>query len=114
MVPVLPAIGRFKTLSLCAVPLWTTPSMIEVIWNADIAIDDLRAIVDEFGLLLAGPLPGGAGRAVAPIVTPNRPPVAILDAIDEGRLHLLAAIAQHRIAGHHAQQRGFAGAERHR
>ena len=31
VVPVLPAMGRSSTLSFCAVPRWTTPSMIETI-----------------------------------------------------------------------------------
>ena len=40
--------------------------------------------------------------------------VAVLDAVDQGRLHALAAIVEHRIGGDHAQQSGLAGAERKR
>ena len=38
---------------------------------------------------------------------------AILDAVDQGRLDLLAAVGEHRIGGRHPQQRRFAGAKRH-
>ena len=40
--------------------------------------------------------------------------VAVLDAVDQGRLDLLAAVGEHRIGGDHAQHRGLAGAERKR
>ena len=42
----------------------------------------------------------------------NRASVAVLDAVDQGRLHPPAAIGEHRIRRDHPHDRGFAGAER--
>ena len=46
-------------------------------------------------------------------MAPDGSPVAVLDAIDERRLDLFAAVVEHGVAGHHAEQRGLRGAERH-
>src|SRR5215831_11385134 len=40
--------------------------------------------------------------------------VTILDAVDQARRDLLAAIVKHRISADHAQERGLASAERER
>ena len=45
-------------------------------------IDDLRAIVDELGLVLAAPFPCVAIDAVAIVMLPDGAAVAILDAVD--------------------------------
>src|SRR5262249_6825906 len=76
-------------------------------------IDDLRAIVDELRLLLAGPFSCRAIGALAIIVLPDGAAVTILDTIDQRRLYLLAAIRDDAVGADHAQQRGFAGAECH-
>src|SRR4051794_41005670 len=55
-------------------------------------VDDLGPIVDKLGLSLTGPLPRGALFASAWVVPPDGTTITILDAIDQRRLHLLAAI----------------------
>src|SRR4029077_7602279 len=77
-------------------------------------IDDLRTVVDQLRLLLTGPFSCGAIWAFAVVMLPDGPAVTILDTVDQRRLYLLAAIGDDAVGADHAQQRGFAGAERHR
>ena len=78
-----------------------------------VRIEDLRAAVDELGLLLPGPGVGLAGLARGLVVAPDGLAPAVLDAVDEGRAHLAPAVGDHAVARRQAQKRRLAGAERH-
>ena len=70
-------------------------------------------VVGDFGLLLVLPGIGLAALADALVVAPDGVTPAVLDAVDERRLHLLAAVRQHAVAGREPHERRLAGAERH-
>ena len=76
-------------------------------------IQHLLAAIDQLRLGLVLPAAGRvAAAAFARVVLEDGVAVAILDAIDQGRLHAAAAIGEHRIGRDHPHHRGFAGAER--
>src|SRR5207237_62892 len=75
-------------------------------------VDHLRAAIDQlrFGLVLPA-LRRVAAAALAGIMLEDGVAVAVLDPVDQGRLHPAAAIGDHRIGRDHAHGRGLAGAE---
>jgi hypothetical protein len=75
-------------------------------------VEHLLAPVDQGRFRLVAPLVGVAAAAFALVVAIDGVAVAVLDAVDQRRLHPLAAVVEHRIGGDHAQQGGLAGAER--
>ncbi len=77
-------------------------------------VEHLLAPVDQRRLRLVAPLVGVAAAAFALVVTEDGVTVAVLDAVDQRRLDLPAAVVEHGISTDHAKQRRFACAERKR
>src|SRR4029078_5138565 len=65
-------------------------------------IDDLRTVVDELRLILAAPFSCVAIDALAIVMLPDGAAVTILDAVDQRRFDLLAAISDHAVGADHA------------
>jgi hypothetical protein len=77
-------------------------------------IEHLLGGVDQLRLGLVDPGGRRAALAAALVVLEDRLAVAVLDAVDQRRLDLLAAIGDHRVGRDHAHHGRLAGAERHR
>ena len=77
-------------------------------------VDHLLALVDQLGFVLIVPFGRVAAETLPVVVTVDGMTPTVLHAIDQRLLDPFAAIGEHRIGGHHAHQRGFAGAQRHR
>ena len=58
-------------------------------------IDDLLADIDEFRLGLTVPFARAASGTIPLVMTPDGTAIPVLDAVDEGRVDLLAAIGDH-------------------
>ena len=74
----------------------------------------LLADIEEFGLgEIGAPFRRRAAAAVPPVMAEYGAAVAVLDAVDQRGVDLLAAVVDHRIGRHHLQQRGLARPQRH-
>src|SRR5262249_62147809 len=77
-------------------------------------IEHALALVDQCRLVLVLPLFGLAAAALARVVLVDSPAVAVLDAVDQSRLDLSAAVVEHGVRADHAKQRGLTRAKRKR
>src|SRR5690606_11957700 len=75
-------------------------------------VKPLVAVVDQFRFRLVLPGLSNASIALAIVMLVDGLAIAILDAVDQRRLDILAAIRHHGIGRYHAHYRGFAGTER--
>ena len=113
VVPVLPAIGLPTSLTAVAVPRLDHAFQHRSDLIGRHRIQHLLAAVDKLRLGLVLPAAGSvAATAFAGVVLEDGVAVAILYAIDQGRLYAAAAIGEHRIGRDHPHDGGFAGAER--
>jgi hypothetical protein len=75
-------------------------------------VDHLLGVIDQLGLAVGLVSGRVAAQAFALVVAVDRTAPAVLDAVDQRRLHAPAAIGDHRIGGDHPHHGGLAGAER--
>ena len=112
VVPVLPAIGLPTSLTTVAGAALHDAFHHRGDLIGGHRIDHLLAAVEQGRLGLIVPFGGVAADAFALVVLVDGVAVAVLDAVDQRRLHPAAAVVEHRIGGDHAQHGGLAGAER--
>src|SRR4026207_1953876 len=74
-------------------------------------VDDLLAMIDNYGFILSLPFLRRTLIASARIMTPNGATIAVFYIVDQRSLYVLAPVSDDSVSIYHPQQRGFSGAQ---